>query len=381
MKKIITLILLSFTLASCNNLSQINQTNKAKFTSVYRAAKEIEGAAKVGVSYNDLTRLTQEFSSEIAIVKDKVSKDEDRNILAMYEAALECYEDSLTLWNKIIEYKLNEGGEGAPAIIDTLRPLLIKYDIQLQYDNNSSITVIPKSALGSIWAEAVKKTNEANDIVLGKRSYKDVFQKSKVKEVPYAGQVVMKSHSDYGNDYVDQGDYDKAISEYNKAIEINPKLAELYYNRGNAYYQQGNLDQAISDFTKAIELNPAFGMAYYYRSAAYAKEGNYDKSTEDIDRTKELGFKPDSKFEKLWEQAMGIPEEDSKIDSSAHQSENNVEGILIGADGKYKAMVNGKVVSEGSYIGDVKIEKINKDSLDIMVNGQAKNIKVGERCE
>jgi len=44
--------------------------------------------------------------------------------------------------------------------------------------------------------------------------------------------------------------------DYNKAIELNPKLAEAYYNRGNAYEVLGDQRQAAVDHEKAIALNP-----------------------------------------------------------------------------------------------------------------------------
>ena len=35
--------------------------------------------------------------------------------------------------------------------------------------------------------------------------------------------------------YFNKGQYDKAISDTSKAIEINPRDADAYNNRGNAY--------------------------------------------------------------------------------------------------------------------------------------------------
>lgn len=34
------------------------------------------------------------------------------------------------------------------------------------------------------------------------------------------------------------GLYDRAISDFNRAIEIDPKHADAYNNRGNAYYNK-----------------------------------------------------------------------------------------------------------------------------------------------
>jgi len=53
--------------------------------------------------------------------------------------------------------------------------------------------------------------------------------------------------------------------------------AQDYYNRGNAYYNKGNYDQAISDHNKAIEINPKYAKAYYNRGATYGKKDDKKK--------------------------------------------------------------------------------------------------------
>ena len=65
-----------------------------------------------------------------------------------------------------------------------------------------------------------------------------------------------------GVTYKSKGQYDQAISDFTKALEIIPRFAEAYNNRGNAYAMKGQYDQAISDFTKALEINPRFAGAY-----------------------------------------------------------------------------------------------------------------------
>ena len=59
-----------------------------------------------------------------------------------------------------------------------------------------------------------------------------------------------------GAAYSENGSYDKAISDYNKAIEINPKLARAFYDRGVAHYRKGAHHLAIADYARAIEMNP-----------------------------------------------------------------------------------------------------------------------------
>jgi len=88
----------------------------------------------------------------------------------------------------------------------------------------------------------------------------------------------------------EKGDYDKAISEYTKAIEINPSLAEAYNNRGLAYAQgKGQYDKAISDCTKAIEINPSLAEAYNNRGLAYLLLGQSQPGCHDLQKACELG--------------------------------------------------------------------------------------------
>ncbi len=49
---------------------------------------------------------------------------------------------------------------------------------------------------------------------------------------------------------------DNALDAYNKAIELDPKVAKSYINRGRIYYYLGNYNQAIADYDKVIELDP-----------------------------------------------------------------------------------------------------------------------------
>jgi Zn-dependent protease len=65
-----------------------------------------------------------------------------------------------------------------------------------------------------------------------------------------------------GVTYHEDGHYEQAISEYNKAIEINPKLAAPYYNRGIIYDEKGQYDKAISDYSRAVLLEPMYLEAY-----------------------------------------------------------------------------------------------------------------------
>jgi tetratricopeptide (TPR) repeat protein len=65
-----------------------------------------------------------------------------------------------------------------------------------------------------------------------------------------------KDHYNRGMFNWDLGEYDRAISDFTKALEIDQRYADAYYNRGLAYKYKGQYDKAITDYNKAIEINP-----------------------------------------------------------------------------------------------------------------------------
>ena len=67
-----------------------------------------------------------------------------------------------------------------------------------------------------------------------------------------------------GDYYTEMGEYDKAITEFNKGLNLDEK-EELYLRRADAKRLKGDYLSAIEDFTKVIELDPMNSYAYYKR--------------------------------------------------------------------------------------------------------------------
>jgi len=95
-------------------------------------------------------------------------------------------------------------------------------------------------------------------------------------------------HNNRGVEYNLKKLNDKAIVEYNKAIELNSEFSVAYDNRGDAYYDLQKYDQAILDYTKAIELNPAFAVAFLNRASAYSALQQCDNAVSDYIKAVEL---------------------------------------------------------------------------------------------
>ena len=70
------------------------------------------------------------------------------------------------------------------------------------------------------------------------------------------------------------GNYQGAIADWSKAIEINPQNAIAYNNRGSAKDDLGDHQGAITDYTKAIGIDPQNANAYINRSKARLNLGD-----------------------------------------------------------------------------------------------------------
>jgi tetratricopeptide (TPR) repeat protein len=98
----------------------------------------------------------------------------------------------------------------------------------------------------------------------------------------------IQAYINRGNAYDLKGDPDRAIEDYNSALEINPQLAEALHNRGLAYYRKQEYDRALDDFDRAIELKPDYSYAYNSRCLLFRTKGDLEKALDDCNKAIEL---------------------------------------------------------------------------------------------
>jgi tetratricopeptide (TPR) repeat protein len=102
--------------------------------------------------------------------------------------------------------------------------------------------------------------------------------------------TALAQHSQSARKCVKQGielfgknDIAGAITEYDRAISLDPKLAEAYLNRGKARRAGGDLDGAIADYEVAAELDPGVAANNRDITQAYLNRGYIRSNRMDLD--------------------------------------------------------------------------------------------------
>jgi tetratricopeptide (TPR) repeat protein len=80
---------------------------------------------------------------------------------------------------------------------------------------------------------------------------------SLIKSGRWSGSGLAWAYVDRGQAYLDHGDTDVAIADFNEAIRLDPKYADAYIGRSVAYRNKGDRDRAAADNREAMRLNPA----------------------------------------------------------------------------------------------------------------------------
>jgi tetratricopeptide (TPR) repeat protein len=86
------------------------------------------------------------------------------------------------------------------------------------------------------------------------------------------------------------GEYDRAVSDLNEDLKLNPSRGLSYAERGDVYYLNREYDRAIGDYTKAIDLSYQLDLSYLRRAQAYVAKKDHDHALADFDKS--LQFNP-----------------------------------------------------------------------------------------
>ncbi|MEW6619251.1 MAG: tetratricopeptide repeat protein [bacterium] len=219
------------------------------------------------------------FKDATASYKKAISLDE--NYVEAYINLARCYE----LQNLLSRAKINL----EKAIrLDPVNPEAHFYLANVLYKNNK----IKNSIEEYLQTTKIDPTYFQAYLKLGSIYLKDFEDdKNAIYYFNLAKKTNPRNETSYlklGELYFQKGLFNKAISEYKKAVELNPTNPVALTKYGLLYLTIGEYKNALPIFKKLIELTPANSLAHYTLGVIYEKSGMFDDALNEFETTLSL---------------------------------------------------------------------------------------------
>ena len=95
-------------------------------------------------------------------------------------------------------------------------------------------------------------------------------------------------HYQIGLIYARKGAFEKAKTQYQLAIKLDPELALPHFQLGYLLTQQGKSEEAVPFYQKAIVLYPNHTGAYYQLANAYFRMGKQEEGKRQLEKFREI---------------------------------------------------------------------------------------------
>ncbi|MDQ1036894.1 tetratricopeptide (TPR) repeat protein [Streptomyces sp. V3I8] len=92
------------------------------------------------------------------------------------------------------------------------------------------------------------------------------------------------AHTLRGRELRHAGEYRQALAEYDRALELDPRLARAHYGRGFTHHLLGDFPAALAALDRADELAPGTAWIIAGRAEAYRLAGRFEEAVADFDR-------------------------------------------------------------------------------------------------
>jgi len=93
---------------------------------------------------------------------------------------------------------------------------------------------------------------------------------------------MVESYIEYSKQLDNDGNISSAVEELEKAIELQPKYADVHYGLGKLYEKAGRRANARESIKRALSINPNYFRARVMLSKSYWLDGKHDRSAEEL---------------------------------------------------------------------------------------------------
>jgi Flp pilus assembly protein TadD len=91
-----------------------------------------------------------------------------------------------------------------------------------------------------------------------------------------------------GEAHSQQGDFDSALAQFNKAIELDPRVPNAHTSAGLLHLRVGNLQDAVRHFRAELQLRPKDARTRYHLAYALQLQGNSEEAMQHLRETLRL---------------------------------------------------------------------------------------------
>ncbi|NOY38472.1 MAG: tetratricopeptide repeat protein [Chlorobi bacterium] len=91
-----------------------------------------------------------------------------------------------------------------------------------------------------------------------------------------------------GEDFVKTGKYQDALTQFSKAIEMDPDFSKAYLSRGKVYEQINQPEEALNDYNRALVFLPKDADTYYCTGRIYNQLGKYKEALDALNKATRL---------------------------------------------------------------------------------------------
>ena len=91
-----------------------------------------------------------------------------------------------------------------------------------------------------------------------------------------------------GSDSEQMGNFEQAIIDFGKAIELRPQDKALYISRAVNYWRLQDNTKALEGLERALMLDPDYANAYNIRATVHTTAKNYEQALADVEKALEL---------------------------------------------------------------------------------------------
>ena len=92
-----------------------------------------------------------------------------------------------------------------------------------------------------------------------------------------------------GLENIRYGDYNEALTQFDKVLKIEPNNFQAYYHRGNCYMNLRQYKVAIDEYNEAIKINESYADAISNKGQAYFYLKDYVNACKYFQKAHDLG--------------------------------------------------------------------------------------------